>query len=130
MLSDPATHDLPPGNCHGDARLANAITQDGTIGFFDVDDCGHGPYALDLGTAIWHFVRGDPAKAVLIAALLGGYERVRPLSGAERRASPHFVKLAEIRALLLFAEFCILADDLWLKVFDKAATVLDRKLRF
>jgi len=105
MLSDPATHDLPSGNCHGDARLANAIAQDGTIGFFDFDDCGHGPYVLDLGTAIWHFVRGGPAKAALIAALLGGYERVCPLSEAERRALPQFVKLAEIRALLFLAEF-------------------------
>lgn len=60
----------------------------------------------------------------------GGYERVRPLSGAERRALPHFVKLAEIRALLFLAEFCILLDDLWRHVLDEATIVLDRELRF
>jgi Ser/Thr protein kinase RdoA (MazF antagonist) len=131
MLGDPATHDLPSGNCHGDARLANAIALDSTIGFFDFDDCGRGPYVLDLGTAAWHFVRGDPAKtAVLITALLAGYERVRPLSVTERRTLPHFVKLAEMRALLFLAEFCILADHLWSHVLDHATAVLDSELRF
>ncbi|MGU3450765.1 phosphotransferase [Methylobacterium fujisawaense] len=129
MLADPATHDLPVGNCHGDARLANAVAQDGTIGFFDFDDCGYGPYVVDLGTATWHFVRGDPAKtAALVAALLAGYERVRPLSRMERRALPHFVKLAEIRALLFLAGFCILAEDLWPRVLDQATTILDRRV--
>ncbi|APT35033.1 hypothetical protein MCBMB27_05742 (plasmid) [Methylobacterium phyllosphaerae] len=131
LLGDPATRDLPSGNCHGDARLANAVAKNGTIGFFDFDDCGHGPYVLDLGTAAWHFVRGDPAKTgALIAALLSGYERVRPLSASERQALPHFVKLAEIRALLFLAEFCILGDELWLRVLDQTTTVLNRELRF
>ncbi|MBA9071481.1 Ser/Thr protein kinase RdoA (MazF antagonist) [Methylobacterium sp. RAS18] len=131
MLGDPAVHDLPSGNCHGDARLANVVAWDGTVGFFDFDDCGYGPYLLDLGTAAWHFVRGDPAKtAALIASLLAGYERVRPLSEAERQALPHFVKLAEIRALLFLAEFCSLTDDLWPRVLDRATTVLDSELRF
>ncbi len=43
MVGDPATHDLPSGNCHGDARLANAVIRDSTVGFFDFDDCGYGP---------------------------------------------------------------------------------------
>lgn len=129
MLSDPTVHDLPSGNCHGDARLANAVARDGTIGFFDFDDCGYGPYVLDLGTAAWHFVRGDPVKTeALVAALLAGYECIRPLSEPERRVLPHFVKLAEIRALLFLAEFCILADDLWPLVLDRATNVLDREL--
>lgn len=131
MLGDPTAHGLPSGYCHGDARLANALACNGTVGFFDFDDCGYGPYLLDLGTAAWHFVRSDPAKtAALVAALLAGYERIRPLSGVERRALPHFIKLAEVRALLFLAEFCVIADDLWLRVFDQATNLLDRELSF
>lgn len=131
MVGDPAARDLPSGLCHGDARLANAVARDGTVGFFDFDDCGCGPYLLDLGTAVWHFVRGDPGKsAALVAALLAGYEQIRPLSGKERQALPHFVKLAEVRALLFLANFCVLTDDLWLRVLDQATNLLRRELVF
>lgn len=131
MVGDPATRDLPSGNCHGDARLANAVIRDGAVGFFDFDDCGFGPSLLDLGTATWHFVRGDPSKtAAHVGALLAGYEQIRPLSAKERQALPHFVKLAEIRALLFLAEFCVLADDLWLRVLDQATNLLHRELAF
>lgn len=131
MLVDPVARDLPLGNCHGDARLANVVARDGTVGFFDFDDCGNGPYMLDLGTAAWHFVRSNPANtAALVAALLAGYERIRPLSGAERRALPHFIKLAEVRALLFLAEFCVLPNDLWPHVLDQATNLLDRELTF
>lgn len=131
MIGDPAARDLPMGLCHGDARLANAVARDGTVGFFDFDDCGCGPYLLDLGTAVWHFVRGDPGKtAALAAALLAGYEHIRPLSAKERQALPHFVKLGEVRALLFLAKFCVLKDDLWLHVLDQATNLLHRELAF
>ncbi len=129
ILGDPAAQDLPSGNCHGDARLANAVVKDGSVGFFDFDDCGCGAYVLDLGTAAWHFLRGDPAKmAVLVAALLAGYGRVRPLSRAELQVLPYYVKLAEVRALLFLAEFCTLADGLWPLVLDRATDLLEREL--
>ncbi|MEG9505434.1 MAG: phosphotransferase [Methylorubrum extorquens] len=129
MLGDPAAHGLPSGNCHGDARLANAIVQDGTVGFFDFDDCGFGPYLLDLGTAAWHFALGDPSRtAALVTALLEGYGSERPLLQAERRVLPHYVKLAEVRSLLFLAEFCTLADGLWPRVLDRATNLLEREL--
>jgi Ser/Thr protein kinase RdoA (MazF antagonist) len=131
MIADPAARDLPSGLCHGDARLANAVARYGTVGFFDFDDCGCGPYLLDLGTAVWHFVRSDPGKtAALVAALLAGYEQIRPFSRKERQALPHFVKLAEVRALLFLADFCVLTDDLWLRVLDQATNLLQRELVF
>jgi Ser/Thr protein kinase RdoA (MazF antagonist) len=130
MLGDPMAHGLPSGNCHGDARLGNAVVRDGTVGFFDFDDCGYGPYLLDLGTAAWwHFVAGNPSRtATLVAALLRGYEMERPLSRAERRALPHYVKLAQVRALLFLAEFCVLEDGLWPRVLDRATNLLEREL--
>lgn len=67
--------------------------------------------------------RGHVHKSVV-------YERIRPLAGTERRALPHFVSLAEVRALLFLAEFCILAGDLWPHVLDQATNLLDRELIF
>lgn len=129
LLGDPAAHGLPSGHCHGDARLANAVVRDGAVGFFDFDDCGYGPYLLDLGTAAWHFTVGDPSRTgALVAALLNGYDRQRPLSRAERRVLPHYMKLAEVRALLFLAEFCTLADGLWPRVLDRATNLLEREL--
>lgn len=129
ILGDSATYSLPSGNCHGDARMANAVVRDGTVGFFDFDDCGCGPYLLDLGTAAWHFLDGDPSRTeALVTALLTGYERDRPLSGVERRALPHFVKLAEVRALLFLAGFCTPAHELWPRAFDRATSLLMREL--
>ncbi|MBD8906988.1 phosphotransferase [Methylorubrum zatmanii] len=129
ILGDPAAHDLPSGNCHGDARTANAVVRDRTVGFFDFDDCGYGPYLLDLGTAARHFAAGDPSRTgALVAALLRGYDGERSLSSAERHALSHYVKLAEVRSLLFLAEFCLLADGLWPRVLDRATKLLERGL--
>jgi len=129
MLADPTMQALPSGNCHGDARLANAVSRGRSVGFFDFDDCGYGPYLIDLGTAVWHFAVGEPSRTeALIAAILRGYETERSLSPAERRALPHFVRLAQIRALLFLAEFCVLERDLWQAVFGRATNLLERDL--
>lgn len=129
ILGDPAAQHLPAGNCHGDARMANAVVRDKVVGFIDFDDCGYGPYLLDLGTAAWHFAAGDPSRmGALVAALLKGYDGERSLSSAERHALPHYVKLAEVRSLLFLAEFCLLADGLWSRVLDRATNLLEREL--
>lgn len=130
LISEPAPHDLPSGNCHGDAWSSNAVVRNETVGFFDFDDCGYGPYLLDLGTAAWHLVAREPRRArALIEVLLAGYEMVRVLTDAERRALPSYVKLAEIRALLFLAEFCTLADGLWPRALDRATNLLERELK-
>lgn len=59
-----------------------------------------------------------------VAALVAGYEAVRPLDDDERRMIPLFVNLAEIRSLLFLAERCILESDLWSRVFDRAIRCL------
>ncbi|GJE56185.1 MULTISPECIES: phosphotransferase enzyme family protein [Methylobacterium] len=129
MLRGPAPHDLPSGNCHGDAWSANAIIRDGSVGFIDFDDCGYGPYLLDLGTPVWHLVMREPSQSgALVAALLAGYESERALTKAERLALPNFVKLAEVRSLTFLAEFCTLEDGLWSRVLDRAVNLLEREL--
>lgn len=117
--------DLSTGNCHGDAWAGNVLIQDRTVGFLDFDECGYGPYLLDLGQAAWRLIVGqDAIPEESLTALLTGYEMVRPLVEQERRALPLFVKLAEIRALLFLAEFCILGD-LWPRVFERSIQLLE-----
>lgn len=55
----------------------------------------------------------------LIASLLGGYERVRPLSVEERASLPLFIALAELRSLLFLSRFCV-SDELWEEVMQRA----------
>lgn len=124
-FGDPGFPPLPSGACHGDAWAGNVVVQDGSVGFLDFDDCGWGPYLLDLGTAMRHLVVSEGVEADgSVAALVAGYEAVRPLDDDERRMIPLFVNLAEIRSLLFLAERCILESDLWSRVFDRAIRCL------
>lgn len=124
-FGDPAFPPLPSGICHGDAWAGNVVVQARSVGFLDFDDCGWSPYLLDLGTAVRHLVVSEGYEAdESVAALVAGYEAVRPLDDDERRMLPLFVKLAEIRSLLFLAERCILEPDLWSRVFDRAITCL------
>lgn len=128
-LSAPSLNELPSGNCHGDAWFANAIVRERSVGFFDFDDCGCGPYLLDLGTATWHLLLGGGANAKAhLAALIAGYETVRALGRAERQALPLFLKLAEVRSLLFLGSFCALTEDLWQDVLGRAENLLERDL--
>lgn len=124
-FGDPGFPPLPSGICHGDAWAGNVVAQEKSVGFLDFDDCGWGPSLLDLGTAVRHLVVSEGGWAdESVAALVAGYEAVRPLTDDERRMLPLFVNLAEIRSLLFLAERCILEPDLWSRVFDRAITCL------
>lgn len=125
----PSLDALPSGSCHGDAWFANAVVHEQSVGFFDFDDCGYGPYLLDLGTAAWHLILSDSSEAKAhLAVLLAAYDAMRPLSRSERQALPLFVKLAEVRSLLFLARFCALTEDLRQDVFSRAKNLLERDL--
>ncbi len=133
---------LPSGNCHGDVWARNAVVQghgqeqghgqgqgqEHGIGFFDFDDCGHGPYLIDLGTAAWHLMARDGSVAqAAMAALVAGYEGVRPLEEAERRGLLDFVRLAEVRSLRFLAAYCQLDPQLWQSVLARAHVLIARE---
>ncbi|ATU94079.1 phosphotransferase [Phyllobacterium zundukense] len=115
------TRFLPQGLCHGDAWTGNARVNDGKVGFFDFDDFGQGALVLDLGTAAWH-LHGENSsqRDHLIDALVSGYEKVRPLSDAERESLPLFVQFAEVRSLRFLAKHCLLGEEMWSEVFRRA----------
>ncbi|MER8541439.1 phosphotransferase [Mesorhizobium sp. M1334] len=118
------SHSLPAGLCHGDAWTGNTRVHQGKVHFFDFDDFGHGPLVLDLGTAAWHLTRAEsPHFGDMVASLISGYERVRPLSKIELEVLPLFIGLAETRSLLFLARYCALTDDLWAETFQTAMDV-------
>ncbi|MER9674623.1 phosphotransferase [Mesorhizobium sp. M0208] len=117
-------HSLPAGLCHGDAWTGNTRVHQGKVHFFDFDDFGHGPLVLDLGTAAWHLARAEsPNSGEMVASLISGYEKIRPLSKIELDVLPLFMGLAEVRSLLFLARYCALTDDLWAETFQKAMNV-------
>ena len=118
-------HSLPCGNCHGDAWPANAIVQAESVGFLDFEDCGSGPYMIDLGTAARHLHYGKAGMAA-VDALLSGYAVVRALEPFEKAALPFFVRFAEVRSLLFLARFCALSDDLWQHALGRAEMLFEQ----
>ncbi|QQM32200.1 phosphotransferase [Martelella lutilitoris] len=109
---------------HGDPWIGNARFQNGKTMFFDFDDFGHGPFVLDLSTAVWHFAHEESEQnTAMTKALITGYQKVRPLSASELEALPLLVKLDEVRSLLFLARHFTLSDDMWNKAFEGAKRV-------
>ena len=91
----PATG-LDVGPCHGDLSGANAaIADDGTLTFFDFENCGLGFRASDLATFRWGVAMGAHRMGVddeaLWSAFLRGYAGRRPIPRRDRAAVPLFV---------------------------------------
>lgn len=78
---------LPSGLTHGDLFRDNVLWRaDGEIAaLLDFESACAGPYAYDLMVTVLSWCFGDDLDARLAAAMTEGYERVRPLSDAERR---------------------------------------------
>lgn len=93
--------ELPIGLCHGDVQLENVRFEGARPTLFDLEACGIGPCAYDLA-CYWRKQIGLAAKPSPAAwdALLRGYEQVRALTPAERRAIP---ALATLRAIWVMA---------------------------
>jgi homoserine kinase type II len=92
------TSDLPRGLIHGDLFHDNVLVYRGTdmlITILDFEEASISPFAADLGMAIIGLcIRDGAPDPEAIAALLQGYEAVRPLSAAERAAIPPLAALA------------------------------------
>jgi len=80
---DPA---LPAGLVHGDLFRDNVLWQeDGTIAaLLDFESACAGTYAYDLMVTVLSWCFGDTLDPGLASAMRAGYERVRPLSDAEK----------------------------------------------
>lgn len=111
------THALPSGPIHADFFPDNLLFHrgrpSGLIDFY----LGHtGAFAYDLATALnaWAFdADGRPLPGVA-AALTRGYEKVRPLSAAERQALPDLGAVSAVRFTLTRLHDRLFHDPEWL----------------
>ena len=86
------------GLIHADMRLANLLTGPGGTRLIDFDDCGFGWFLYDFATGI-SFMEDDPRVPALKAAWVRGYEKIRPLSAAEKAEIDTFVMLRRMALL-------------------------------
>jgi homoserine kinase type II len=79
---------LPGGLVHGDLFRDNVLwaARGDIAALLDFESACAGTYAYDLMVTILSWCFGDGLDPRLASALRAGYERVRPLSEAERRA--------------------------------------------
>ncbi|MEP3050253.1 MAG: homoserine kinase [Erythrobacter sp.] len=99
---------LPKSNIHADLFPDNVLMMDGHVtGMIDFYFACTEIMALDLATthAAWCFDdKGQKFSADIGAALMGGYESVRPLGPAERGLLPEIAKGAALRFVASRAE--------------------------
>jgi homoserine kinase type II len=78
---------LPQGLMHGDLFRDNVLwdSQGEIAALLDFESACGGTYAYDLMVTVLSWSCGDDLEARLASALREGYERVRPLSEAEKR---------------------------------------------
>lgn len=102
-LGDPFTDDLPAGPIHADYFPDNVLFENGAVsGVIDFYFGCTGALAYDLAIALsaWGFDAEGRAIPEAIAAFQRGYEGVRPLTLAERRALPRLGEAAALRFTL------------------------------
>jgi Ser/Thr protein kinase RdoA (MazF antagonist) len=83
------------GLVHADLRLANLLVEGSHLRIIDFDDCGFSWYIYDFATSV-SFIEHEPELPQLLEAWLAGYQRVAPLSAADRAEIPTFVILRRI----------------------------------
>jgi Ser/Thr protein kinase RdoA (MazF antagonist) len=86
------------GLIHADMRLANLLAGRNRTRLIDFDDCGFGWFLYDFATGI-SFMEDDPRVPALKRAWVRGYEKVRPLSDAEKAEIDTFVMLRRMALL-------------------------------
>lgn len=100
------------GLIHADMRLANVLDDNGRYALIDFDDCGHGWFMYDFGSAV-SFVDADDRLPTFRDAWLRGYERVRALSASDIAMLGPMVLLRRMALLAWMGEHrdTILARD-------------------
>lgn len=86
------------GLIHADMRLANLLTDSSGTRLIDFDDCGFGWFLYDFATGI-SFMEDDPRVPALKAAWVRGYEKISPLTEADRDEIDTFVMLRRMALL-------------------------------
>lgn len=86
------------GIIHGDLFRDNVLWDDGRlVALLDFEQASGGSLAYDLAVCINDWCWLDGPRLDLVAALLGGYQRIRPLTAEDRAALPIELRAAAAR---------------------------------
>lgn len=89
---------LPTGLIHGDLFRDNVLFAAGEIAaLIDFESASLGPYVYDLCVCVHAWCFTDRFEPELAAAMIAGYDALRPLTEAEIRAAPTEAALAALR---------------------------------
>lgn len=89
---------LPRGMIHGDLFRDNVLwDKDEITALLDFESASEGSFAYDLMVTALAWCYGDAFESGLLRALFAGYQSVRPLEAAERRALWVEGKVAALR---------------------------------
>jgi Ser/Thr protein kinase RdoA (MazF antagonist) len=80
------------GMIHADLVPENLLLEETRLHLIDFDDSGFGWHMFELATALY-FCLDDPRYAEIEAALLNGYDAVKPLTPVDRATLPMFLAL-------------------------------------
>jgi len=89
---------LPAGLVHGDLFRDNVLFRgDAVTALLDFESAYVGPLAYDLAVTVLAWCYGDALDRALMHALVAGYESVRSLEAAEKRALATEARFAAVR---------------------------------
>ena len=92
------------GLIHADLHFNNVLFAGDDIRPIDFNDCGHGPFVLDIACALLHFDPPGPDRPWQ-DAFVSGYTQVRPLPPGTREHLDLFLAARQI-TLLLWCQTC------------------------
>lgn len=118
------------GLTHADLRPANVLIDGEDTYVIDFDDCGFTWYLYDAATAMTHS-EGHEQAPTYLQAWVRGYERVTPLSRADRGVMPSMLMLRRLMSLAWRGSHAHtrLAAELSKTGLDGTCTIAERYLR-
>ncbi|MFZ1720811.1 MAG: phosphotransferase [Candidatus Moraniibacteriota bacterium] len=100
------TEGLPKGSLHMDFKPENILFQDGTLsGIVDFDNSYIAPLTLDVAYSLLWFGTDNGLKLDHMKEFLRGYQRIRPLSLAERASLYQYVHFLALAVVLVCAHW-------------------------
>jgi Ser/Thr protein kinase RdoA (MazF antagonist) len=84
------------GLIHCDMRPANLLVDGERLGVIDFDDCGMSWFAYDFAAAV-SFQESETYLPEVMAAWIGGYRKIAPLSAEDEAALPMFLMLRRMQ---------------------------------
>lgn len=127
LIADFAAAGADQGLIHADVLRENVLDGPAGLCLIDFDDCGQGFRLYDLGTALSQCL-DEPDFGALRDALIRGYDRVRPLSAADRGMVMPFTLMRTLASVGWVAPRLAPDHPRHRAYIDRALALMDRML--